>query len=71
MTVPAKPSTIDRLLHSEDAANALNVSESWLAKARLSGTGPRYAKIGRAVRYPESTLRDFIKSRTRGSTSEI
>jgi predicted DNA-binding transcriptional regulator AlpA len=71
MTVPAKPSTTERLLHSEDAANALNVSESWLAKARLSGTGPRYVKIGRAVRYPESSLREFIKSRTRGSTSEI
>jgi predicted DNA-binding transcriptional regulator AlpA len=43
---------------------------SWLAKARLSGDGPRYVKIGRAVRYLESSLREYIKGRTRGSTSE-
>jgi len=26
---------------------------------------------GRAVRYPESSIREFIKSRMRGSTSEV
>jgi predicted DNA-binding transcriptional regulator AlpA len=49
----------------------LNVSMSWLAKARLGGIGPRYVKIGRSVRYPESSIREFIKSRMRGSTSEV
>jgi predicted DNA-binding transcriptional regulator AlpA len=70
MTALAKTSTIDPLLHPRDAARMLNVSVSWLAKARLSGTGPRYVKIGRSVRYPESAIREFIKSRMRGSTSE-
>jgi hypothetical protein len=37
----------------------------------LSGTGPRYVKIGRSVRYPESSIREFVKSRMRGSTSEV
>jgi hypothetical protein len=63
-------SGIEPLLYPKDAAKILNVSTSWLAKARLSGDGPRYTKIGRAVRYTEASLRDFIKSKSRGSTSE-
>jgi predicted DNA-binding transcriptional regulator AlpA len=70
MTALVKASNIDPLLHPKEAARILNVSVSWLAKARLSGTGPRYVKIGRSVRYPESAIREFIKSRMRGSTSE-
>jgi hypothetical protein len=42
----------------------------WLAKSRLTGTGPRFVKIGRAVRYPEAAVREFIKGRMRTSTSE-
>lgn len=70
MNAPARASTIEPLLHPKEAAKLLNVSLSWLAKSRLSGTGPRFVKIGRAVRYLESSLREYIKGRTRGSTSE-
>jgi predicted DNA-binding transcriptional regulator AlpA len=70
MNALTKSGTIDPLYHPKIAAGMLSVSVSWLAKARLSGTGPRYVKIGRAVRYPESSLREFIRSRMRGSTSE-
>ena len=70
MNAPARASTIDPLLHPRDVARILNVSTSWLAKSRLSGNGPRFVKIGRAVRYPKSCLREYIKGRTRGSTSE-
>jgi len=70
MTTPARAIPIDPLLHPKEAARILNVSISWLAKSRLSGTGPRFVKIGRAVRYLESSLREYIKGRTRGSTSE-
>jgi predicted DNA-binding transcriptional regulator AlpA len=62
--------TLDLLFHPRDAAKILNVSTSWLAKARLTGAGPRYVKIGRSVRYLESSLREYIKGRMRGSTSE-
>jgi predicted DNA-binding transcriptional regulator AlpA len=60
----------EALLTAPDAGRLLRVSLSWLAKARLRGDGPRFVKIGRSVRYPESSLRDYIKSRTRSSTSE-
>ena len=58
------------LLTAPDAARMLRVSLSWLAKARLTGDGPRFIKIGRSVRYLESSLREYIKMRTRSSTSE-
>jgi predicted DNA-binding transcriptional regulator AlpA len=60
----------DPLLPPKEAAPVLGLSVSWLAKARLRGDGPRFVKIGHAVRYPLSYLRDYIRSRTRSSTSE-
>lgn len=72
MNAPAKPATsIDPLLYPHDAASFLGVSLSWLAKSRLRGDGPRFVKIGRSVRYPRSSVLEYIKSRTRASTSEI
>jgi predicted DNA-binding transcriptional regulator AlpA len=70
MNASMKASPIEPLLHPREAARILNVSLSWLAKSRLSGEGPRFVKIGQAVRYLESSLREFIKGQTRGSTSE-
>lgn len=71
MNAPERASTIEPLLQPRDAARILGVSTSWLAKARMYGEGPRFVKIGRrAVRYPESSLREYIKGQTRGSTSE-
>jgi hypothetical protein len=66
----AKVTSLEPLLHPKQAAKLLNVSPSWLAKSRLTGSGPRFVKIGRAVRYPESALRDFVRAQTRTSTSE-
>lgn len=70
MNAPTKPTTIDPLLYPRDVAKLLGVSLSWIAKARLRGDGPRFVKIGRSVRYPQSSVLDYIKSRTRHSTSE-
>jgi len=65
-----KSGSIDPLLYPKEVAKLLNVSTSWLSKSRLTGTGPRFVKIGWAVRYPESTVREFIRARMRTSTSE-
>lgn len=67
---PAKNNEIDPLLHPGRVANILVVSPSWLAKSRMNGTGPRFIKIGRTVRYAQSAVREFILSRQRMSTSE-
>jgi hypothetical protein len=65
-----EPNRGDRMLTPKEAANFLRVSGSWLAKARMRGDGPHYAKVGRAIRYPESGLIGYTKSRLRLSTSE-
>ena len=61
---------VDRLLYPIEVAKILGVSLSWLAKARLAGTGPGFVKIGRAVRYAMSAVEAYIDSRRRSSTSE-
>jgi predicted DNA-binding transcriptional regulator AlpA len=54
----------------KETAVRLKVSESFLAKKRVSGGGPRFIKIGRLVRYPESGINEYLASRTRTSTSD-
>ena len=47
------------------------VSTSTLAKWRLKGFGPAYAKAGRLVIYHVPDLDAFLASRRRRSTSDI
>jgi hypothetical protein len=58
------------LLTAAEAARILKVSTSWLAKARMRGDGPPYIKVGRAIRYSEPVILQWMKSRQRLSTSE-
>ena len=58
------------ILSPEEAAEHIGLSGSTLAKMRCSGGGPRYLKIGRAVRYRLSDLEEWTATKTRGSTSE-
>jgi hypothetical protein len=41
----------DTYLTPREAASYLRTSTSTLAKRRLSGDGPAFARIGRAIRY--------------------
>jgi len=52
------------------AARLLNLSKSFLNKARVSGSGPPYAKFGHAVRYHLPTLAAWAEAQTRSSTSD-
>jgi predicted DNA-binding transcriptional regulator AlpA len=65
-----EPNFCERLLTARETANFLRLSSSWLAKARMRGDGPPYVKLGRAIRYRESALVQWMKSRVRLSTSE-
>ena len=70
MNAPVKTNAIDPLLPPADVAKLLKVSLSWLAKARMRGDGPPYIRVGRAIRYAEAALLQWMKSRQRLSTSE-
>jgi len=71
MTISSiKTPHFDRLVTPKEAATYLRVSESWLAKGRMRGDGPPYLQFGRAIRYSETALSNWMKSRQRLSTSE-
>lgn len=58
-------------LRPKAAAAYLGLSASTLAKMRLRGDGPRYAKAGaRIVLYDLSDLENWVEARKRRSTSE-
>ena len=68
---PERSSTIvPEVLTPKETARRLKVSTSWLAKARMRGDGPSYIQMGRAIRYTEAALLQWMKSRQRMSTSE-
>jgi predicted DNA-binding transcriptional regulator AlpA len=69
-TERAAPPLRERLLTVKDAADVLRISPSWLAKARMRGDGPGYVKVGRAIRYTETGILQWMRSRQRFSTSE-
>jgi predicted DNA-binding transcriptional regulator AlpA len=68
--VDRAPIPVAALLTPREAARILNVSDSWLAKARMRGDGPPYVKVGRAVRYSQGSLLQWMKSQQHLSTSE-
>ena len=61
---------IDRLLHEAEAAKILSVKVSTLRRWRWSGDGPRFLKIGAAVRYDPQELKDYLARQVRSSTSD-
>jgi len=57
-------------LTTDEAADYLGLQKSTLEAWRCRGGGPRFVKLGRAVRYRARDLDDWIESRTRSNTSE-
>lgn len=72
-TLSKPPASADAgpLLTTEQAAVLLGFHPSYLAKARLTGTGPRFLKIGaRSVRYRRSDIDAWLADKTRISTAD-
>lgn len=61
---------VEKLLRTEDVATLLGVPAKTLEMWRYRGTGPRFVKLGRLVRYAESDLAEWMLSRTRSNTAE-
>jgi len=57
-------------LTPKEAAGFLRLSESFLAKARMRGDGPRYRKLSRSVRYLRADLLLWLKACAKTSTAE-
>jgi predicted DNA-binding transcriptional regulator AlpA len=52
----------------EEVSLRLRKPESWLAKARVTGIGPKFVKVGAAIRYRRSDVDAWLAERTRTST---
>ncbi len=61
---------VDRLLTEREAAALLNLAVPTLRRWRWAGRGPRFAKIGAAVRYDPADLRSYISQQMRRSTTD-
>jgi hypothetical protein len=65
-TIPA----FEKVYTTKETAVRLKVSESFLAKKRVSGGGPKFIKVGRVVRYPETAINEYLSAQLRASTSD-
>jgi predicted DNA-binding transcriptional regulator AlpA len=61
---------MEQLLDQRRAAKVLGLSVRTLERHRVAGTGPRFVRLGRLVRYREVDLADWVNGRLRFSTSE-
>ncbi|BCG91414.1 helix-turn-helix transcriptional regulator [Mesorhizobium sp. 131-2-1] len=63
------PAEVRRMLRTDGAALRVGLSVSTLEKLRLTGDGPEYIKLGRAVVYKPEDLDAWIDGNRRKSTS--
>jgi hypothetical protein len=62
--------TTPPLMKEGEAATVLAIEVTTLRRWRWAGTGPRFVKIGAAVRYDPADLAAFIEAGRRRSTSD-
>lgn len=58
------------ILNTKEAASYVRLGKPTLERFRISGGGPRYCKLGGAVRYRKADLDEWLESRLVRSTSE-
>ena len=68
--LPTKDQSV-RLMSEQEAADLLCISFRTLQAWRVRGGGPRFCKVGRAVRYRLSDLDVWLEKQSRGSTSDV
>jgi predicted DNA-binding transcriptional regulator AlpA len=57
---------IDSLLNEHDVAHIIGLSVSTVRRWRVFGQGPKYLKIGSAVRYKPEDISAWLESRPTG-----
>jgi excisionase family DNA binding protein len=59
------------LLTQREVAEALRLSERTLERMRISGTGPKFIRLGHSIRYRQQDLEAHVAARVVASTSEV
>ena len=65
-----EPLSPPALVNEAGAAHILSLSVKTLRRWRWAGKGPRFVKVGAAVRYDPADLSAFIEAGRRSSTSD-
>ena len=60
----------DELLDTEAVARFAGLSPVTLRKWRMTGAGPRFVRLGRAVRYRKAAVDAFLAGREFATTTE-
>lgn len=60
----------EHLLSTPTVAEITGLSQVTLRRWRMTGGGPRFVRLGRAVRYRSDDVNAFVEARTFRSTSE-
>ncbi|WOJ95772.1 helix-turn-helix domain-containing protein [Congregibacter brevis] len=60
---------LPRLLNQQQLAKYLGKSKAWCERARWQGSGPRFIKLGRHVRYRVVDVEEWIVEQSRASTA--
>ena len=60
---------METLYDTDAAAEALKVSPRTMERWRQEGRGPAYRKCGRAARYTERDLNDYLEAQRRTGTT--
>lgn len=58
------------LLTQQQVSAYLGKSQAWAERSRWDGTGPRFVKVGKAVRYRAEDVREWLECNLKCSTSE-
>jgi predicted DNA-binding transcriptional regulator AlpA len=61
---------LDTLLTGREAAALLRLSERTMERHRTAGTGPKFVRLSRAIRYRRRDLLDYVERSVSHSTSE-
>jgi len=59
---------VPRLLRQREVADLLHVSTRTLEKWRVTGSGPRFVKVGRGCLYRVEDIEAWLETRLRGRT---
>lgn len=60
----------DELFDTNDVAAYTGLSPVTLRKWRITGRGPRFVRLGRAVRYRKTAVDAFVSTREYANTTE-
>ena len=71
MTTDKPDPDAPEVLSAKQAASYLGCSREHLARLRIRGTGPKFAKLGKMIRYRKTEIDKWLDEHERTQLSEV